>query len=652
MHDRLFESETFGRPLDFARYARPLVLAPHPDDEAFGCGGLLALWAAQGVRPLVVLLTSGQAQPGAAQATDARLRESEAGAQLLGCDLQAWGLSDREVRCDDALIERVGQAIAQHGADVVLAPALTEPHPDHQATTLALCCAMARRGARQKLPDVLLYESGAALIHPNRLVDITGVLALKQRALAAFESQEAAQPYASRIAARDHFRGMTLGPAAKAAEAYMLLEARDRGWPAVVAALEPLYLHGRGQAATETDLPLVSVLVRTIGDAHLERTLASVAAQTYARLDVVVVAAHGHGAAPAGLPARPGQELRWVCTGPALNRPQAANAALDAARGDLLIFLDDDDLWAPDLVAKLVAALQAKGGCSAAHTDAAVVDAQGAERTRYDQPYEPLRMAFTNTLPIHTVLFERRLVTERGCRFDEGLPVLEDWDFWLQVTAYTDVVHTPGVSAFYRWSDRSRLTDEDDRHHHRQWRDTVQARWLGRWPQDRVLAAIRWYAGQLDQVAQERKTLQVRLVDAAAQVAQLHARAEELDAQRQVAELSVRDVQAELALAGDRLQRSEAERGTWQQRAEAAEGLVRDLRTELLAAGEQLARTFEERQSEAAQHLAKTSALMAEVSTLEARVTTLVDEKEGLLASTSWRMTRPLRWLAAAWRGR
>jgi hypothetical protein len=100
------------------------------------------------------------------------------------------------------------------------------------------------------------------------------------------------------------------------------------------------------------------------------------------------------------------------------------------------------------------------------------------------------------------------------------------------------------------------------------------------------------------------------------------------------------------------LQRSEAERGTWQQRAEAAEGLVRDLRTELLAAGQQLARSFEERQSEAAQHLAKTSALMGEVSTLEARVTTLVDEKEGLLASTSWRMTRPLRWLAAAWRGR
>ena len=38
-----------------------LVLAPHPDDEVFGCGGFSALVAAAGGRVVPVLLTDGGA---------------------------------------------------------------------------------------------------------------------------------------------------------------------------------------------------------------------------------------------------------------------------------------------------------------------------------------------------------------------------------------------------------------------------------------------------------------------------------------------------------------------------------------------------------------------------------------------------------------
>ena len=36
-----------------------LILAPHPDDESLGCGGLIAACAAAGRPPLVVILTDG-----------------------------------------------------------------------------------------------------------------------------------------------------------------------------------------------------------------------------------------------------------------------------------------------------------------------------------------------------------------------------------------------------------------------------------------------------------------------------------------------------------------------------------------------------------------------------------------------------------------
>src|ERR1700712_4437889 len=36
-----------------------LILAPHPDDESLGCGGLIAACVAAGPPPIVVILTDG-----------------------------------------------------------------------------------------------------------------------------------------------------------------------------------------------------------------------------------------------------------------------------------------------------------------------------------------------------------------------------------------------------------------------------------------------------------------------------------------------------------------------------------------------------------------------------------------------------------------
>lgn len=705
MQDRLPERETFAKVLDRSQYARPLVLAPHPDDEVYGCGGLLALWAAAGVQPLVVLVTGGQAQGEATAEPNGLLeqRESESrrAAELLGYALECWHLDDRGLRCNERLIARIGRALEQHRPDVVLAPALTEPHPDHQALTLALSCAVARLGSAHPAPDLMLYESGGTLTQANVLVDISSVRELKARAMAAFESQETAQPYQSRISARDHFRALQLGPGVQAAEAYTRLPLRHAGWAAVVPALEPLLLHGRGQAVQDQDLPKVSVLVRTVGDAHLERTLASVAAQTYPRLEVVLVAADGRTPAPEGWAAQAGLELRYVNTASGLSRPAAANAALDAATGDWLIFLDDDDLWTPEHVAKLVACQTAQGQCRAVHTDVRVINDTGDELALYDQPWSAPRMAFTNVLPIHSVLFAADLVRREGCRFDEALPVLEDWDFWLQVTQHTDVRHAPGISALYRYRDRAGLQRDDHLHHHRQWREKVQARWLQRLGPEQVGRAATWYAQALDETRQQLQTA------SGLRAAQLLR--DELD----VVQGRLRDTQAELQMAAERLSTSAYELTSSQAQQKLLEGQVQDLRqfaelrarlsdelreqltraeiklrdtqaelqqagldladatTQGAAAREALVLNEQERAAltirvdellavaegaqaealEAQQALkAERERLWGELERLQALTELLSGQLDQTRRSTSWRVTAPLRWLSAAGR--
>jgi hypothetical protein len=47
------------RPLDMRGLKQALVVAPHPDDDALGCGGTMALMSGGGRPPHVVFLTDG-----------------------------------------------------------------------------------------------------------------------------------------------------------------------------------------------------------------------------------------------------------------------------------------------------------------------------------------------------------------------------------------------------------------------------------------------------------------------------------------------------------------------------------------------------------------------------------------------------------------
>jgi GT2 family glycosyltransferase len=109
--------------------------------------------------------------------------------------------------------------------------------------------------------------------------------------------------------------------------------------------------------------PLVSVIVRTRNRRELlPQALASVQAQTWRPLELVVV--NDGGVPVADLLPPAGDEFSVVgidlerCGG----RSNAANRGLDAARGDWLIFLDDDDWFDADHIETLVGALTAARG--------------------------------------------------------------------------------------------------------------------------------------------------------------------------------------------------------------------------------------------------------------------------------------------------
>ena len=87
MLDRQTEALYYPRPLlQPDQIESVLCVAPHPDDEVFGCGGLLTQLAARACRVDTVILSRGE-QSGAAAPlamAQAREQESRSAAQVLG----------------------------------------------------------------------------------------------------------------------------------------------------------------------------------------------------------------------------------------------------------------------------------------------------------------------------------------------------------------------------------------------------------------------------------------------------------------------------------------------------------------------------------------------------------------------------------------
>ena len=201
-----------------------IVFAPHPDDEVFGCGGLLAACLQAGIRVQVVLVTSGD-QGGDAPA---RERESTAAAFALArgnapAVPQFWRLPDRGVLPDAALVQRMRAAIVDSGADWVLCTSPYEIHPDHRAVSLAATQAFADTLGAQPDARLAWYEVGHPLF-ANLLIDITDVVDRKRAAIHCFPSQLAVQDYGDQLLALNRFRSYTLGPGVSHAEAYQVLD--------------------------------------------------------------------------------------------------------------------------------------------------------------------------------------------------------------------------------------------------------------------------------------------------------------------------------------------------------------------------------------------------------------------------------------------
>ncbi len=183
-----------------------LVLAPHPDDEAIGCGGSLCLHSAAGERVVVAFLTSGELglpEVPEEQARRLREREAEQAAPLLGVARLMflrqpdWMLGDHV----DEAVSQLHELLADEYVSRVYLPHEGDAHPDHAAAA-----AIGREWAEGREPDLLSYEVWTPLPAWDVVNDIGGVVERKLDAVAAYASQDF-YDYARAVRGLAQYRG-------------------------------------------------------------------------------------------------------------------------------------------------------------------------------------------------------------------------------------------------------------------------------------------------------------------------------------------------------------------------------------------------------------------------------------------------------------
>lgn len=208
--------------------------------------------------------------------------------------------------------------------------------------------------------------------------------------------------------------------------------------------------------------PVVSVVLPTYDrPEHLRRAIDSVVAQSYTRWELLVVDDGGHADSKAVVDDTRDERIRWmrienqgVCA--------ARNAALEDATGELIAYLDDDNVMDADWLYSVAWAFDQHPEANVLYGAFVVDDVlrlggndSGELPRTFLHPWSREQLRRGNLADIGAIAHRSGL---EEARFDESLREMGDWDLLLRLTAERDPLVLPAIACYYTTDAPNRLS--------------------------------------------------------------------------------------------------------------------------------------------------------------------------------------------------
>jgi len=179
--------------------------------------------------------------------------------------------------------------------------------------------------------------------------------------------------------------------------------------------------------------PSITLVTPSFGQAaFLERTLQSVLAQDYPRLEYVVQDGGSHDGTSAVLE-RYRDRLARCVSAPDGGQADAINRGFAGTTGELMGYLNSDDLLLPGALHAVAAAFERHPEVDVVYGHRIVVDEEDREIGRWVLPtHDDGVLTWADYVPQETLFWRRRIWARAGARMDESFRFALDWDLLLR----------------------------------------------------------------------------------------------------------------------------------------------------------------------------------------------------------------------------